>query len=120
MEKRRTSQLYLGCQGSPITSSHLSPVYLSSVSPTRLQLHKGKEHICLVPCGLPSTWHTECSINTWGMNELGLEMASRGIKTGKWLQARAWTALPRECLWEGTSRGPGQTQGKEPQTGKDL
>lgn len=41
---------------------------LSSVSPTRLQLHKGKEHICLIPRGLPSTWHTECSINTWGTN----------------------------------------------------
>lgn len=50
---------------------HLCPC-LSFVSPTTLQLHKGKEHVCSVPCGLPSTWHgawhSKCSINTWGMN----------------------------------------------------
>ena len=41
----------------------------SSVSPTSLQLHEGKKHVCLVPYGLPSTWHgachSACSRNTW-------------------------------------------------------
>lgn len=42
----------LGSHRSPITSSHLSLVMSPFLD--RLQLHEGKDHVYLVPCGPPA------------------------------------------------------------------